>query len=302
LVRSQIKLVVVIGATATGKSDLSLVLAQQLGGEIVCCDSVQVYQGFDIGSAKPTASQRLLAPHHLFDVKKWDEPFDAEDYAEAASAAIGEIFARGSVPILVGGTGLYLRALLRSGWHTLPSDQALRQHLNELSTEEAYLKLSAVDSGRAAQLHSHDRFRIMRALEVATLSGKTFAELTQAPAEPVFPCFMIECFAERATLHDRIAIRAAKMLKMGLVKEVADLLAAGVSSEAKPMRSIGYQQTCDFLAGRLPEAELASAITIATRQYAKRQMTWFRQLAFQARYSHGDQIDRLAAQVRDWLA
>jgi tRNA dimethylallyltransferase len=271
----------VVGPTGSGKSALAMQLAARLGGEIIGCDSVQLYRGFDVGAAKPTAAERAQVPHHLVDVLAWDEECDAARYAALARAAIADVGARGRVPIVCGGTGLYLRSLVGQAFHEdLPRDDALRARLAQLPLAEAYAELARRDPRRAAEVHANDRFRVLRALELVTLLGKPLSEAlppVAAGAPGGAPRGVVVLLTpDRAALHAAIARRTAAMLAGGLVDEVRGLLAAGVSPEAKPMRSIGYKETAAMLAGALPEALLEERIVAATRQYAKRQTTWFR--------------------------
>lgn len=269
--------VAVAGPTGSGKTALGLALAASLGGEIVGCDSVQLYRGFDVGAAKPSPLERAQIPHHLVDVLAWDEDCDAARYAVMAKAAIAGIHARGRAAVIVGGTGLYLRALQGDAFHAdLPQDSALRAALSQLALPELYARLAAKDPARAAELHPNDRFRVARALEITTLLGRPVSSLPKAPAsgEEAFPVLVID--PPRAALHEALAGRTAAMLAHGLVAEVTALLSKGVAKTAKPMQSIGYRQVLLYLAGEISAAELPEKILAATRQYAKRQCTWFR--------------------------
>ncbi len=266
------------GPTGSGKSALALAAAQRLGGEIVGCDSVQLYRGFDVGSAKPSAAELATVPHHLIDVAAWHEEFDAARYAKAAAEALADVLARGKVPIVCGGTGLYLRALLGRGWHQdLPSDPALRARLSQEETPALFRRLSELDPVRAGEIHANDRFRVVRSLELVTLLGKPLREAgmtADAGRDP--EAFIVVLEPPRPELHRRIECRTAAMLAGGLRQEVEGLLKSGVDAKAKPMQSIGYRQMAEFLAGAFTEADLAAKINAATRQYAKRQCTWFR--------------------------
>lgn len=273
--------IAVIGPTASGKSALAMQLAKERNGEIVSCDSVQVYKDFDIGSAKPTKAEQAEVPHHLIDVVTWREPMDAGRYARLAEAAIRDIRARGRLPIVVGGTGLYLRALVADRWHgDLPKDEQLRIQLEDQTNEQLIETLKKIDPERAAELHANDRVRLLRAVEIATLAGGDWRE-KQQKAEPILRPHIIRLDPDRTLLHKRIALRAQQMLDLGLIDEVRRILASGCPPDARPMLSIGYKQAADYLAGTLPEPDIAEAITIATRQYAKRQNTWFKKLAVQ---------------------
>lgn len=273
----------IVGPTASGKSQLALALAKAYAGEIVNCDSVQVYQGFDIGSAKPTPQERQVVPHHLFDIRTWQQDYDAACFAQDAAACIAAIRQRGKRAILVGGTGLYLRALWgRSFRHDLPKDESLRRRLVLLSNSELVNFLQQRDPVRCTQIHSNDRFRLLRAAELVTLLDGPVSALNEGMPnqEQRHGAFSIYINPPRPTLHERIAQRTPAMLAAGLLDEVATLLAAGVDPECKPMQSIGYKQCVAVLQGREPASELTERIKAATRQYAKRQCTFFRKWSF----------------------
>ena len=270
--------VVVGGPTASGKSALALELSKSIGGAILCCDSVQLYRGFDIGSAKPTASDCATVPHYLFDVLDWNDPFDAAAYARAAKTIMLEISQRGLIPVIVGGTGLYLRALLGDAWDDdVPSDKELRQRLSERESLDLYGELQQKDPRRAAELHPNDRFRVIRALEINILTGSVVRVRRPDSSLPLSHV-MIFLNPERDTLHNRIAERTKDMIKNGLMAEVDGLLAAGVDPACKPMQSIGYKQVLAMRQGLLPADKLEEKIVFATRQYAKRQITWFKKV------------------------
>ena len=269
----------VVGPTASGKTKLALKLAHKYNGEIINCDSIQLYKGFDIGSAKPTKQERTEVPHHLIDHVSWEEPYDAFRYKDDATKVIADIHRRGKNAILCGGTGLYLRALFGEKYHDLPHDPKLRAQLVQRSNESLYLELIDRDPDRADQLHPNDHFRLARALEVALLTGKTFADQVAQNSAETVKTHTTLCQPSRELLHERIAERVDAMLMAGLVKEVEGLLAEGCPKEAKPMQSIGYKQVVDFLDGRIEGSELRDKIIFATRQYAKRQINWFKKLS-----------------------
>lgn len=273
------KTVVVTGPTASGKSDLALKLALQLDGEIINADSVAVYKGFDIGAAKPSKKEMELCPHHLFDLFESHEDCDAGLYAKLAKEAISKIRSRSHIPVVVGGTGLYLRALTGASFHDLPHDQAIRDELSKKSKEELYEMLQANDPGRAAQLHPNDHFRLARALEIFFITGKTIEELTTGrnPVDTRDEFITVTVIPDRDVQLERIYARTEKLIRRGLVAEVRNLLEQGVSESSKPMTSIGYKETCAFIrSGEKDWDELRDNINVATRQFAKRQNTWFR--------------------------
>ncbi len=295
--------VVIAGPTGSGKSALGLVLCEALGGEIVNCDSVQVYRGFNVGAAKASADEKLRVPHHLLDVVEAGENYDAAVFAGAAHQVKEDILDRGRIPFVVGGTGLYLRALLGQGWHSdLPQDATLRAELRVLPTARLLEELTKLDPKRANELHANDRVRLLRSLELVKLLGRPLAEAGLTGDKPPDPSALIIVIEPpRPVLHERIQRRTKAMLASGLVEEVQDLLAAGVSPDAKPMQSIGYKQVCAYLQGQLPREGLEDAITSATRQYAKRQCTWFRRLATDLRLSGAEPVESVLAAVRDGL-
>jgi tRNA dimethylallyltransferase len=282
----------VVGPTGGGKSALAVDLAKRLGGEIVGVDSVQLYRGFDIGSAKPSAAERARVPHHLFDVLEPTADCSAQDYARLARPVIEGLVRRGRLPVLVGGTGLYLRALTQERFHDdLPQDEALRATLRARPLPDLYAELEQLDPARARQVHPNDRFRVARALELVLLLGKPLAEARPAKAvgdeEGDLEVFTICLEPPRAVLHRRIEARTTQMLAAGLVDEVRSLLARGVPASSKPMRSIGYAEVSDMLAGTFPESELPARIAASTRQYAKRQCTWFKKAKVDLRLTEG---------------
>lgn len=276
--------IAIAGPTASGKSALALKLAQEFSGELINCDSVQLYKGFDIGSAKADPEEQALCRHHLIDRLEWFEDYDARRFAFESQAMIDAISQREALPIVVGGTGLYLRALWQEGFDDLPKSELLRQQYRDLSTEQILDKLNRLDPVRASQLHPNDRFRIVRSLEVVELTKQPFPQQESSALDPPTPmrqrCFAIKLSLPREALHERIVLRTHKMLESGLVDEVRSLLERGVKSDCKVMQSIGYREVFAMLSGELSESKLAEAIIVATRQYAKRQETWFRKVRF----------------------
>jgi tRNA dimethylallyltransferase len=262
----------VLGPTASGKTALAAKLAQNLNGEIISCDSVAVYKGFDIGTAK---DRNQVLGHHLVDVVSWDEDFDAHRYRLLALEAIKEIKSRGKLPVVCGGTGLYFRALIGDHFHQNVENKDLRRQLTQEDQGTLYARLQEIDAKRAREIHHHDKYRIVRALEIIETKQCKVSDEWRKP-QPTLNPYVIIVDRDRQELHKSIAVRTAGMLERGLVDEVRGLLETGVTPHAKPMRSIGYAQVARFLEGALPERELADRIVFATRQYAKRQCTWFR--------------------------
>ena len=274
-------LIAVVGPTAAGKSALALRLALSGGGEIVSCDSLQVYRGFDVGSAKPTREERARVPHHLLDVVDPDAPFSAADYARLARTALGSIRERGAAPIVVGGTGLYLRALLR-GLFTGPSrDDALRARLEAMAArygeDRLHRWLARVDPVSAARIEAADRVRVVRALEVFHKTGHPLSGHHQAGAEPLrgFNVRLLGLAPSRESLRAAVEARTGRMLAEGLVEETRRIIER-YGAEVRPLQSIGYRQAAAVVRGTLGVEEARRDIVKSTMRYAKRQMTWFR--------------------------
>ena len=275
------KILVIAGPTASGKSALALELARRLDGEIVSADSMQVYRGMDIGTAKPTPEQRAEIPHHLLDVADPDQPFSAADFAGAADTAIRDIGSRGRQSIVVGGTGLYIRALLK-GLVDSPGGadefrEALHEEAGRLGNEALLERLRRVDPELAARLHPNNLPRIIRALEVYHLTGIPLSRYQQEHgfSGQRYRSLQIGIRAGRPLLYNRIDDRVDRMLEQGLVQEVQHLLNAGYGPDSKAMRSIGYKEMAAHLAGESSLEEASRLIKRNTRHYAKRQLTWF---------------------------
>ena len=275
------KILIICGPTASGKSELGIRLAQTLDGEIVNADSMQIYRGMDIGTAKPSMEERCDIPHHLMDIADPNRLFSAADFAETATRTISGIIGRGKRPIIVGGTGLYIRALLY-GLVDSPSGAGdIRQELQTEALErgnQAMLEqLRLVDPELAAAIHPNNLVRIIRGLEVYRLTGIPLSshQREHGFALQRYQCLTIGIRVERQELYARIENRVDRMLAMGLLDEVRGLLNAGFGPELKAMRSIGYRETYARLAGNLPPEESTFLIKRNSRRYAKRQLTWF---------------------------
>lgn len=299
-------LVAVMGATASGKSALALELAERFGGEIVNTDAMQVYRHFDIGTAKPTAAERARVPHHLLDVAEPDEAYSAGRYVDDARAAIADIVARGQVPILCGGTGLYYRALL-FGLAAVPDvppavQAAVEARLAAEGLAAAHAALARVDAAAAARIHPNDPVRIARALAVHEATGRPLsAWQTARPFRPAAPeALVVGIRWERGALAARIEARVREMLARGWVEEVAGLLARGYGPELRPMRALGYREIVHYLRHGGEVEALVTRITERTRQYAKRQRTWFRRHP-EIRWAPPEQRETLAEAVRNFL-
>ena len=280
----QAKLVVITGPTASGKTALGVALAQRLGGEVVSADSMQIYRGMDIGTAKPSPEEMQGVPHHMIDIADPAENYSVSRYAAQAAACVDDILARGKLPIVVGGTGLYIDSLIAGRtFADGTADTALRQELSERYDEiggEGLLgELRKVDPERAARLHPADKKRIVRAMEVYILTGKTITQHnleTKAVPPRYRPVWIGLDYQDRAALYRRIDLRVENMLSNGLLDEIRALLALGVSPKTTAMQAIGYKEFFGYLSGACSLDEAAALCKQRSRNYAKRQLTWFR--------------------------
>ena len=270
-------LIVIAGPTGSGKSELAMRVAEELGGEVVSCDSVQVYRHFDIGSAKLPLAERRGIPHHLIDVLEPGAVFTAGEYARVARPILHEISARGHVPLVVGGTGFYLRALLDGLAPAPGGDEGLRTRL--LAREQRrpgslHRVLSRLEPAAAQRMHANNVQRTVRALELFLLSDTC----ARSPADPLtgFQIRKIGLGPPRAELYRRLDLRLERMFHQGLIEEVRTLISRGVPPTAKPFESLGYKQALEFIQGGASFDEALAAAKLATRHYAKRQLTWFR--------------------------
>lgn len=274
--------ILLAGPTAVGKTQLALEIAHRLGTEIINCDSMQVYRYMEIGTAKPTPEERALVPHHLLDVADPDEPFDAASYAELARPVIESLQNRGKMPLVVGGTGLYMKVLTRGICPAAPRDPAireqLRRELEEHGLERLHQELGRVDPEAGRRLHPHDRQRVLRALEVQRLTGIPLScwQSQHRFQQTIYRTVKIFLYRDRNVLYERINRRVRQMLEQGLVAEVGRLLAMGYGPELKSMQAVGYKQLAAHLLGACPLASAVSDMERATRHYARRQLTWFR--------------------------
>jgi tRNA dimethylallyltransferase len=275
------KVVVITGPTASGKSALAVELALYLGGEIVNADSMQVYRGMDVGTAKPTIAERRGIPHHLLDVVNPDEDFDAAKYRFLAVPQLQDIVSRGKTSLVVGGTGLYIKTLLGGLLECPPADSRLRESLgrswDEQGSASLYERLKTLDPESALRIHPHDKMRIVRALEIIHLTGQRRSSLIRRHGfrDNAFEALKICMEMDRKELYERINQRCLKMIEAGLVAETEELLKKGYSPELKPMKSLGYRHAVKFLQGDRTLDETIFELQRDTRRYAKRQLTWF---------------------------
>jgi tRNA dimethylallyltransferase len=296
--------IAVVGPTASGKSALALALARERGGEIVSCDSLQVYRGLDIGSAKATAEERAAVPHHLVDVVEPDQDFSAADYARLARAALDDIAARGRLPIVAGGTGLYLRALRRGLFAGPSRDPDLRRRLEGIAQRRGDARLhrllARVDPESAARIETGDRLRVIRALEVFRASGRPLsAHHREDAARPDGRRWLVVGLdPPREELRAAVERRTRDMLAGGLLEEVRGLLARYGGADLRPLRAIGYRQAVSVVRGAQTVDDAQRDIVKETMRYAKRQMTWFRHQEDVRWFARA--ADARAA-IREWL-
>ena len=268
----------IVGPTAVGKTKMSIELAKQLNGEIISGDSMQIYRGMDIGTAKATMDERQGIPHHLIDEKNPDEPYSVAAFQQTVRAKIEEIKSRGKLPIIVGGTGLYIKSVLYDYEFAGESeskevDEAKYGHL---SNEELHAKLAAVDEAGAKDIHPNNRKRVIRALEIYETSGVKKSEMIEKQEHKmIYDACLIGLTDDRNVLYDRINKRVDTMYETGLVEEVKALFDEGIPAESQSIRAIGYKELYDYFKGLISLEESKELIKRNSRRYAKRQYTWF---------------------------
>lgn len=281
------RILIVVGPTASGKSATALWIAQKYTGEIISCDSMQVYRGFDIGTDKPSPEARKSVPHHLIDLVEPEEQFTAADFARLAASEAEKIVQRGRLPIVAGGTGLYHKALVEGLFPGPGRDRALREKLKQQAEKQGlsslYRELKDVDPEYANKVTEKDMVRIIRALEVYHLTGKPISEHFRQTVSPAknrgFILYQIGLKLDKSGLYQRIEERVDRMFAQGIVEEVRGLLARGISAQAPPFRGLGYRQVLKYIKGEMPLEEAIRSTKIETRHYAKRQLTWFKKSA-----------------------
>jgi tRNA dimethylallyltransferase len=280
----RVPVIILVGPTAVGKSRVALALAERVRGEIVVADSLQVYRGLNIGTAKPGPEEQRRLPHHLVDLVDPDQRFTAADYGRVARVTVADIRRRGHVPIVVGGTGLYVRAFLHGLFEGPGEQTSLREELRRQAAQGGvaalHRRLLALDPQAGAAIHPNDLFRIIRALEIATLTGSPPSLLkaeSRRNREPVpGPVLLFGLDRDRQELYERIERRVEEMMALGFLDEVRTLLHRGYSPALKPLRAIGYRHMIEHLAGRMDLDVAIGRLKHDTRRYAKRQITWFR--------------------------
>ena len=300
-------IICIAGPTASGKTALAVELAKELNGEVVSCDSMQIYKRMDIGTAKPTVEEMQGIPHHMIDIAEPEEDFSVSRYCEMASPIVDDITARGKTAIIAGGTGLYMDSLIRGNTFAPFPSTGMREKLEaqaDAEGMEAMLSwLRSVDPEAAAKLHLSDRKRIIRALEVYWETGETITahnRRTQAIPAKYNPLWFGLDFADRAELYRRIDLRVGIMLEMGLVEEIKNLLSSGIPAKCTAMQAIGYKEFIAALDGQCTIEEAADQVRQSSRHYAKRQLTWFRRnksILWLTR-SPGDSADKIIEAAR----
>jgi tRNA dimethylallyltransferase len=278
----QRKVIAILGPTGTGKSEMALRLAQEFAGEVVNCDSLQIYRYFDIGTAKLPLAERRDIPHHLIDILDPDQVFTAGEYARLARDVLTEVSDRGRLPIIAGGTGFYFRALVDGLFPGPPRDQALRERLDARERRKSgsiHRLLSRFDPPAARRIHPHDLPKLIRALEVRLLTRRAATEMFLEGRDCLrgYRPLKIGLAPDREELYQRLDHRGEQMFQGGLIAEVRGILARGFPESAKPFQAHGYRQAIQFLNGELNVKEATFYAQRNTRRYAKRQMTWFRQ-------------------------
>ena len=300
------KLIIICGPTGIGKTAMAIEIAEAFKVEIIGADSMQIHRHMDIGTAKPTADEQALIPHHMIDIIDPDTPFDAVRFADLARSAAAELHDRGMIPLVVGGTGLYIKALLYGIYQSDPADPKIRARLkretDEHGTKILYQRLLQCDPISAHKLHPNDTYRILRALETFEATGKPISDYqnTHAFAEPFYEALKIGLSMDRSLLYERINERVDAMMAAGFVEEVKNLLDAGYTKDLKSMQSIGYRHIVDYLEGRTTLEECVRTLKRDHRRYAKRQLTWFG--ADDAiTWREPGQIDEIKALVSEFL-
>lgn len=274
---------ILLGPTGVGKTTVALELAKHLPSEIVSADSRQVYRDMDIGTAKPTRAERAQVPHHFIDICDPDQIYSAGEYGEKARAVINGILNRQKWPLVVGGSGLYLRALLEGFFAAKAANRDIQEQLKRRAREEGsavlHAELARVDPSAAARLHPNDAHRLVRALEIFYAVGKTVTEAWQQHSAPAnFPYRLIGLNMSRPPLYTRINLRVDKMLAEGLIEECRNLIKLGYAPELNALNTVGYQEVFQFFHHEISEERMVMLIKQHSRNYAKRQMTWFRKM------------------------
>lgn len=276
------KILCVVGPTASGKTDYAVELALKRGGEVVSCDSMQIYKHMDIGTAKPTADEMKGVKHHMIDIIEPNESFSVARFSEMARECIDDILLRGKMPVLCGGTGLYFDSTINNiNFIQMDTDEEYRKDLEsaakEFGNEYVYKILKRVDEESAESIHPNNLKRVIRALEIYKTTGKKKSELDKEQlSEPLYEPEITGLMRDREVLYDRINKRVDIMMEKGLVEEVSELIKMGIDTEATSMQAIGYKEIIEYLDGKTSLSDAVDKIKRESRRYAKRQLTWFK--------------------------
>lgn len=302
-----LKLAAIVGPTAAGKSDIAIQVAQMIGAEIISCDSMQVYRGMDIGTAKVTREEQQLVKHHLIDIVGVDSEYNVAEYQKSAKELIADINQREKIPLLVGGTGLYYQSVVDDyQLFPLESTAAVRsKYVEECQVKgigHLYQKLQSIDPVYAEKISPNDQKRIVRALEVYELTGRPFSHF-QVKRENTYQFAAAGLYLERSILYQRIENRVEEMFRLGFIDEVESLIRSGYNLEHKPMHALGYKQVFNYLKGFITREEMLEEIKRETRHYAKRQFTWFNRDPKITWFDAGKYSDRkeLAGKISEFL-
>lgn len=299
------KIIVICGPTGVGKTAVAIEIAKAFNGEIVSADSMQIYRYMDIGTAKPTPYEQASIPHHMIDIVDPDEPFDAAQFEKIAHEVISKLHERGITPFVVGGTGLYIKALIHGLFQARPADSKVRIRLKEEAivhgTRFLHKRLSKCDPDAAEKIHPNDTYRIIRALEIYEVTGKTISKFHHDHKfkDTFFKVLKIGLHSDRKILYDRINRRVDTMIDEGLLDEVKGLLGMGYSAELKSMQSIGYRHMVDFIQRRISWEEALRTLKRDTRRYAKRQLTWFKADS-EIVWSEPDRLKDIHRIIKNW--
>ncbi len=293
------KIIAVAGPTASGKTSLAIEIARKFDGEVVSCDSMQIYRFMDIGTAKPDKSEQEAVRHHMIDILNPTERCSVADFVRLARECIDDIIRRGKLPILAGGTGLYMDSVLENiVFEDFGSDPKFRAEMQQLADTEGVDVLHSIlakrDPEAAEKIHPNNVRRVIRALEVCHLTGKTFTQVNlESRREPVYDALILGIDADREILYERINMRVDKMMDGGLLEEVRTLCDMGIDRDTTAMQAIGYKEILEFLEGNVTIDEAVEKIKMESRRYAKRQMTWFRR---------NDKIQWISAESPEYVA
>ncbi|MBA4367939.1 MAG: tRNA (adenosine(37)-N6)-dimethylallyltransferase MiaA [Desulfobacterium sp.] len=300
------KIIIICGPTGIGKTSTAIQLSQEFSGEIISADSMQIYREMDIGTAKPTQTDQELVPHHMINVVHPDEPFDAATFIKKADSVIRSLIQRNRLPFIVGGTGLYIKALIHGLFRTRPADKEVmsrfRNKSDQFGSETLHKQLKECDPQAAARIHPNDAFRIIRALEIFEATGKpisTYHDLHRF-SEKKYHALKIGLSCEREALYALINQRVDIMLDQGLLGEVEQLLNKGYPADLKSMQSLGYRHMTAYLTGKITWDEAVNTMKRDTRRYAKRQMTWFKADP-EIKWYAKDRIEEIRKEIRSFL-